>query len=159
MRTPEAGLERIWITEPQAARLLDLGNALYALTLTCLQHAYSPCLFLDSRKFLIAGAIGLMHATTTIGTRLTAIPAQPGGSINAGLTFAVPRNLNALSAPTLAPVIGDRLRELRSTAQALEMDAVVANLSKVEASLSLHTSSEVPIAGGAQESVALAGRP
>jgi Ferritin-like len=30
MRKPAQGLERTWITEPHAARLLDLGNAVYA---------------------------------------------------------------------------------------------------------------------------------
>jgi hypothetical protein len=159
MRKPQAGLERIWITESRAARLLDLGNALYALTLTCLQHAYSPWLELDSRKVLVEGAIGLMHAAATIGTRLASIPAQPGGSINAGLTFAVPRNLNALRAATMAPVFGDRLRELKSAAQALEMDTVVASLCEVEANLPLLAPDEAPIEGRPQEPVAVAGKP
>ncbi len=32
MRKPAEGLERVWVTEPSAAKLLDLGNALYGVT-------------------------------------------------------------------------------------------------------------------------------
>ncbi|TBR23737.1 MAG: hypothetical protein EPO10_26510 [Reyranella sp.] len=157
MRKPQDGLERTWIIEPRAARLLDLGNALYALTLTCLQHAYSPALKPDRRKILVEGAIGLMHAAATIGTRLASMPAQPGGGINAGLTFAVPRNLNALGAAMLAPVLVERLRELRLAAQALDMDAVAANLREVEGRLPLPSPDEAPIEGRPEEPVAVAG--
>jgi hypothetical protein len=137
MRKPAAGLDRVWITEPRAARLLDLGNALYALTLTCLQHAYSADLPADRRKVLIEGAVGLMHASAGIGIQLAATPAQTGGKVNAGLTFAVPRNLNALAPAALAPVLGRRLGELRRAAEILEMSAVAADLRRIEAKLLL----------------------
>ncbi|WP_425069169.1 ferritin-like domain-containing protein [Reyranella sp.] len=38
MRPPAKGLDRVWVTEPAAAALLDFGNALYGLTLTLLAY-------------------------------------------------------------------------------------------------------------------------
>lgn len=133
MRKPVEGLERVWITEPRAARLLDLGNAVYALTLTVLEHAYAPNFTSDTRQTLIEGAIGLMHACAEIGSDLASIPAQTGAIINAGLTFAVPRNLQALPAAGWARLVVERLGELGSAAEALSMPAVVTAIRKVEA--------------------------
>ena len=88
MRKPAEGLERVWITEPRAARLLDLGNAVYALTLAVLQQTYAAGFLPDGRKVLVEVAAGLMHGCAEIGTVLASLPAQAGGMINAGLSFA-----------------------------------------------------------------------
>ena len=132
MRQPAEGLERVWITESRAARLLDLGNAVYALTLTFLKHAYAPNFPADIRKLLIEGAIGLMHACADVGSGLASLPAQKGGAITAGLTFAVPRNLNALPAAGCAHLFAQRLGELRSGAEALSMPKIGAAIRAVE---------------------------
>ena len=66
-------------------------------------------------------------------TGLASIPAQRSAAINAGLTFAVPRNLSALSAAGCAQLIAERLAELQSAAEALSMPKVGAALRAVEA--------------------------
>lgn len=132
MRKPAEGVERVWVTEPTAARLLDLGNALYALTLSLLEHAYAPGFPADVRRTFIDGATGLMHACAAVGSGLASMPAQTGGVVNAGLSFAVPRNLNSLPATGPARLIASRLGELGSAAEALSMPSVASAVRKVE---------------------------
>lgn len=123
MRQPATGVERVWVTEPAAARLLDLGNALYGLTLTLLEHAYRPGL---DRRRLVEGAMGLMHALSGIGSALVRLPAGPGADVNAGLTFAVPRNLHFLPAERAAEFLSKRIACLHEAAAAIAPDAVLA---------------------------------
>jgi hypothetical protein len=68
MRRP--GLERVWITEPRAARLLDLGNALYGPTLSLLEQAYGPATAKDRRYQLVNTAMELMYALGRVGRAL-----------------------------------------------------------------------------------------
>jgi hypothetical protein len=73
-----------------------------------------------------------MHACAEIGSGLASIPAQTGGAINAGLTFAVPRNLNALPAACCARLVAGRLGELGAAADVLSMPAVATAIRRVE---------------------------
>jgi hypothetical protein len=126
MRKPVEGRKRVWITEPRAARLLDLGNALYALTLTVLQQIYADSFPQDARKVLVEVAIGLMHGCAEIGTGLASLPAQSDGPVSAGLSFAVPRNLHALPPESCTRIVWSRLTELHKVADALSMPTVTA---------------------------------
>jgi hypothetical protein len=120
MRRPAQGLERVWITEPRAARMLDLGNALYAVTLSILQQVYGTAFGQDIRAVLVKGAVALMHAVADVGAELASLPAQTGRTGNAGLTFAVPRNLHALPEGCLR-LICERLTELQTAAEELSL--------------------------------------
>ncbi len=111
MRRPEEGRERVWITSAPAARKLDLGNAVYGLTLKILQQSYSNA-EVEVRKALFASAIELMHALSLSGEDLARVPAVEEAAVNAGLTFAVPRNLGSRSAKSALPMIIERLDEL-----------------------------------------------
>lgn len=133
MRKPAEGLKRVWVTEPRAAMLLDLGNALYALALTLLHHAYAP--LPGSQASLVGASIELMHALGAIGTRLATLPAQPSGRITAGLTFAVPRNLHDMQQQDLSRLLRERVSTLCGGAQALGLNDVSTILEKVEATL------------------------
>ncbi|HUQ25692.1 MAG TPA: ferritin-like protein [Burkholderiales bacterium] len=84
--------ERTWITGADALPLLDLGNAVYGLLLMLLSRMYSPAKP-DERKLLGGVAVSLMHALSALGTRLARLPSGDPGRGNAGLTFAVPRNI------------------------------------------------------------------
>ncbi len=44
--------------------------------------------------------MGLMYVLARIGSTLAQMPTTLGGAVNAGLTFAVPRNLHSLAACT-----------------------------------------------------------
>jgi len=128
MRKPAAGLERVWVTEPDAARLVDLGNALYAVTLTLLKHAYTPGM--GNRRQLIDGAMSLMHVLGGIGSTLARMPAEAGGGVNAGMTFAVPRNLHALPPHRADQFLRERLVHLYEASAGFAPDAA-AEIEKV----------------------------
>ena len=132
MRKPAAGLERVWITEPRAARLLDLGNAVYGLTLTCLQQVYSLSLPKEIRICMVKGAVELMHGCAHIGSALASLPAQDGGIVNGGLTFAAPRNLHVFPADRAARLMRERLSELHTAATELAMPKVAQAILAVE---------------------------
>jgi Ferritin-like len=132
MRKPAAGIERVWITEPRAARLLDLGNAVYGLTLTCLQQVYSLSLPKEIRICMVKGAVELMHGCAHIGSALASLPAQDGGIVNGGLTFAAPRNLHVFPADRAARLMRERLSELHTAATELAMPKVAQAILAVE---------------------------
>lgn len=93
-----------------AAALLDFGNALYGLTLTLLLHTYAEGL--ANRRQLIDGAMRLMHALSATGSALASMPAAAGADVNAGLTFAVPRNLHSLPPDRADRYLHERLEGL-----------------------------------------------
>jgi hypothetical protein len=106
MRRPAQDAERVWITAPEAAAMLDYGNSVYGVLLTLLAQLYASA----EKGPVAAAAIELMHALSLAGTALARLPAAletPG--VNAGLSFAVPR---ALGARTDAGIIAERLKEL-----------------------------------------------
>jgi hypothetical protein len=109
MRRPRETTAHVWITAPDAAALLDYGNAVYGTLLTLLAQLYLPAESAQKKK-LAAAAIELMHALALAGNTLARLPARmdlPG--VNAGLSFAVPRSRG----PRVhARLIGERLGEL-----------------------------------------------
>jgi hypothetical protein len=124
MRRPSDKLERVWVTSPPAARLLDLGNALYGHTLVLLQQAYAMESPVAHRGAAVAAAMTLMRALPEIGHALAQMPADEGRDGNAGLSFAVPRNLRS-APPGMAPRLSlERLGELRTGAQHLGLERV-----------------------------------
>jgi len=130
MRRPSDKAERVWITNPPAARLLDLGNALYGFTLMLLDQAYASGTLHRRRARLAAAAMSLMRTLADIGHALVQIPAAEGGDVNAGLTFAVPRNLGGASPEAAARLALERLGELRAGAQELGLTRVLTVIDK-----------------------------
>lgn len=118
MRRPSDNIERVWVTNPPAARLLDLGNALYGHTLVLLQQAYAVEVLPERRGGIVAAAMTLAE----IGSALGRMPAAEGQDGNAGLSFAVPRNLRSAPPEAAARLSLERLGELRSGAGALGLD-------------------------------------
>lgn len=121
MRKPAEGVERVWITDEPAATLVDLGNALYGFMLQLMNQAFA-CDDADDQKRLMNACIELMEGCAAAATELARLPASadhPG--INAGLTFAVPRNLG------IRPVSAGRLQVFLE--RALELRAGAANIS------------------------------
>ncbi|HEY8572336.1 ferritin-like protein [Phenylobacterium sp.] len=93
MRKPAEGLQRVWITQEPAASLVDLGNALYGFMLQVLSQTFA-CDDPDDQRRLMNVSVELMEGCAAAATALARLPASsehPG--VNAGLTFAVPRNL------------------------------------------------------------------
>jgi hypothetical protein len=92
MRKPLDETSRIWITEPASARHLDLANAIYGAMLSVLAQTFSMADAEDQRLFMRV-SVELMEASASISTALARMPANPlHPGVNAGVTFAVPRN-------------------------------------------------------------------
>ncbi|WP_165356343.1 ferritin-like domain-containing protein [Sphingosinicella sp. BN140058] len=92
MRRPIDPAERLWITEPEAAGHLDLANAIYGMMLSVLSQTFSIA-DAGEQRLLMRTSVELMEASASISNTLARLPAnadRPG--INAGMTFAVPRN-------------------------------------------------------------------
>jgi hypothetical protein len=117
MRRPATDASRVWVTAEPAATYLDLGNALYGLMLQALTQTFTSSDPIEQQR-LMAVAVELMEASAAIATALVRMPASadhPG--VNAGLTFAVPRNLGfRRTRSSSADLFIERLRELRAAA-------------------------------------------
>ena len=74
--------------------------------------------------------MSLMRTLADIGHALVQIPAAEGGDVNAGLTFAVPRNLGGASPEAAARLALERLGELRAGAQELGLTRVLTVIDK-----------------------------
>jgi hypothetical protein len=93
MRKPVAGADRVWVTAEPAASLLDLGNALYGLMLQVLSQTFA-CDDRADQTRLMKASVELMEGCAAAANGLARLPATPEHpGVNAGLTFAVPRNL------------------------------------------------------------------
>ena len=109
MRRPRDGAGHAWITAPEAAAILDYGNAVYGTLLTLLAQLYLPADAAQKAK-LAAAAVELMHSLSLAGSALARLPASAERlGVNAGLSFAVPR---ARGPRTEARLISERLGEL-----------------------------------------------
>lgn len=95
MRKPAEGAERVWVTEAEAAACVDLGNAIYGAMLSLMTQAFVERDRAGKARLLAAG-VELMEASAQAANRLARLPAGPDHpGVNAGLSFAVPRNLGA----------------------------------------------------------------
>jgi hypothetical protein len=117
MRRPAEGLERVWVTLQPAADYLDLANALYAAMLQLLDQTFTSPHDAD-RAALMETSVEVMEACAAVSTALARLPASleyPG--VNAGMTFAVPRNLGHRPNPTRTrAVFAERLNTLGARA-------------------------------------------
>lgn len=116
MRRPPDGVERLWVTAPEARARLDLANGVYAALVTVLYQLYEPAEE-RARQALAECALALMSELGALGDALARLPANPDHpGVNAGLTFTSPRNAGPRARPGL---LVERLTELD------EMHAIV----------------------------------
>jgi CDGSH-type Zn-finger protein/uncharacterized Fe-S cluster protein YjdI len=113
------------ITDPVTAKIVDLGDALYALMTRTFAQVFSAApLPHELRAGLSAAATELMRAMSAVGEVATRLPvgaAHPGAT--AGLTFALPAASGALVQRCAAQILGERTRELAGAAARLEASA------------------------------------
>ena len=119
------------ICDPVTAKVVDLGNALYALLMRTYAQVFSPApLPRELRIELSAAATELMYAMSFVGEAATSLPAgvaSPGAT--AGLTFALPIASSQLVQRCAAQILSERARELATAAAQLESSAPLAGLS------------------------------
>jgi CDGSH-type Zn-finger protein/uncharacterized Fe-S cluster protein YjdI len=123
MRKPPTPLGKVHVDEPRAARLMDLGNALYGHTLRLLTRAFGQAQDTPAqRRVLVGAAIDTMMLMSPVAELLCRMPAgaaNPG--INAGLSFAMARSTMGAQQCANWPLLAERTRELASGfAQAAE---------------------------------------
>jgi hypothetical protein len=92
MRRPVSD-DRVHVTAPAAAAILDAANAIYALLLRYLTAVYdTPGVDGERRKALLGCALGLMKLLASISDELTKLPADDRNDARAGVTFAMLRS-------------------------------------------------------------------
>ena len=94
MRRPLDERARVWVNEPETARVLDLANALYNFMLRALSEAFGSERHSQSeRSVLLDASVALMGALTPICEFLTTLPANTGyPGVTAGISFAMQRD-------------------------------------------------------------------
>jgi CDGSH-type Zn-finger protein/uncharacterized Fe-S cluster protein YjdI len=119
---PMAHKDVVLITDPLTCKVVDLGNALYALMMRTFAQVFSPApLPRELRVGLAAAATEVMYAMSFVGeaaTRLPVGPAHPGAT--AGLSFALSLSSGQLVQRCAAQILGERVRELANAAAKLE---------------------------------------
>jgi len=140
MRKPPVPLGKVYIDDPKAARLLDLGNAVYAFALRCLGRAFGesddpPA----ARTRLVDASLTAMHELAPLMQTLASLPASPSASgVNAGLTFTMQRSAMGFSQQRAAwGVLIERAREIAQTAETLAQDVDAAAKRTADAFASL----------------------
>ncbi|WP_176695915.1 ferritin-like domain-containing protein [Phenylobacterium immobile] len=125
MRRPLDMAERVWVTEPEAADLLDLGNAAYGGMLNLLSQAFGAGSAADQAHLMRAG-VELMELSAAMGVALArrAATAERSG-VNAGLTFTVPRNLGRRPRETKRHLL-ERVDVMQRRAEAILGGALLA---------------------------------
>ena len=111
--------DRTAITDPAAAKTVDLGSAIYALMMRTLAQVFSPApLPAELRVGMAVGSTELMYALQMVGEAATRVPA--GGAFTAGLTFSLPRSAGQLVQSCASQILSERTQELAAAAAALE---------------------------------------
>jgi len=109
------------ITDSLTSKVVDLGNALYALMMRTFAQVFAPApLPRDLRVGLSAAATEIMYAMSVVGEAATLLPAgasHPG--VNGGLTFALPLSSGQLVQRCAAQILGERASELANAARKL----------------------------------------
>ncbi|MEM7728950.1 MAG: ferritin-like protein [Pseudomonadota bacterium] len=112
MRRPPTPDGKVWVTHHDAARVLDLANALYVQQLRLLSQAFGRPGGTDEKRVLVNAATDLMHAMTPAAEALTTYPAHDGADCHAGMTFAMVRGMSPLPIGTEWQVLHCRFNEL-----------------------------------------------
>ena len=116
----------------EAARVLDLANAVYGLMLRLLSSGTAMERgTAERRRVDIDGAVGLMHVINSLAVALTTLPADGEGKLRAGMNFHLPRS--ALALPQRHA--GTRLMAERALEIALALDDAAASLPVLDPAL------------------------
>jgi hypothetical protein len=140
MRKPPEPEGKVYVDDPRAARVMDFGNACYAMLLQCLVQAFGHTgphagENADAQSRTLSAAIGLMHVLGQTASALARLPASadhPG--INAGLSFTMVRGVEPyFRGLPEAVLMAERLHELADGAPAVA--AIVPDLGGIGATV------------------------
>jgi CDGSH-type Zn-finger protein/uncharacterized Fe-S cluster protein YjdI len=118
------------VVAPLAARVIDLGNSIYALTIRALSQVFAPSpLPRELRLALSASTTTLMAAlgrVADVATKLPIDPARPG--LTAAPNFELPSSIGQLVQQSAAAILGERSSELAAAAHRLAQDVPLAGV-------------------------------
>ncbi len=112
--------ESLWVTDPLAAKYMDLSNALYNLLIRFLVQIYSQSGRAQAEKSrLLGGAFSAMHALSASASILSSLPATSAKDVNAGISFATNRFLNSYDQSCETRIIKEQINKLIDYTSAL----------------------------------------
>lgn len=118
------------IVEPVTAKVVDLGNSIYALMIRTLSQVFAPApLPRELRADLAASTTLLMSALSRVAdvaTRLPVDAAHPG--LTAAPNFELPGSAGQLVQQCAARILGERSAELAAAARRLAQSAPLADV-------------------------------
>jgi CDGSH-type Zn-finger protein/uncharacterized Fe-S cluster protein YjdI len=122
MRKPPDPRSKVHVDHPRSARVMDVGNAIYAFALRCLGRAFGEAEdSAGARRRLLDASIEAMRLLSPVAELLAHMPAsesRPG--VNAGLSFTMQRSTVGFSQPGVAwPLLAERAREIAATCATL----------------------------------------
>lgn len=126
------------ISTALASKIVDLGNAIYALMMRALAQVFSPApLPRELRAGLAIGSTELMYVLQMVGEAATKLSAS-GGVATAGLTFSLPRSTGQLVQSCAGQILSERTMELSQACAGLDASAGIAKLSTRLENLARH---------------------
>ncbi len=118
-RRPLDGTNRIWVTDPEAVRVLDLANSLYAMMLRLLSQAYGRDPEEAGHKAnFISLARRLMSILAPVCEHLASLPCGPEHpGVHAGMSFTMLRDTARLPpGPGEMRFLNERMQEIAAHA-------------------------------------------
>ena len=115
MRKPPDPRGKVHVSDPKAARLMDLGNACYGLALRYLGRAFGQSEdSRDARAALVDASVTAMQLLSPIAELLCRSPAsEERRDVNAGLSFTMQRSTPGFSQQRAAwDILAERSREV-----------------------------------------------
>lgn len=124
MRKPIRPENRAWVTEPLAARFMDLSNTVYNMMLRVLVQVYAvETRHKEDKAILLETSYGLMKAMTTVAETLTLLPvSKEDDSLFSGMSFAMVRSLAPLGRFTEKQLMLERFTEVITHMQLLHKE-------------------------------------
>jgi CDGSH-type Zn-finger protein/uncharacterized Fe-S cluster protein YjdI len=115
------------LVDPVAVRVVDLGDALYALMMRTFAQVFSPSPLPGAlRAGLANAATELMYALSAIGSHAATLPAGitqgAHAGKTAGLTLMLPRSNGQLVQSAAALILAERASEIARTARKMEAE-------------------------------------
>ncbi len=109
------------IAEPLASKVVDLGNAVYALTMRVFAQIFAPApLPRELRVEFSVAATELMYVMRIVAEAATLLPLDPARpGVKAGLTFSLPHSAGQLVQRCAAQILSERAAELGCAADKL----------------------------------------
>lgn len=133
MRKPPVPAGKVFVAAPDSARVLDLGNAVYAYALRCLARAFGESEDpRDARRALVSASLTAMRDLAPVMQTLARMPVGPHApGLTAGLTFTMQRSTVGFSQQRAAwALLIERAGEIAEAATSLaaEVDGSLARV-------------------------------